>query len=102
MKPTLEERLRKVIENDTSVAFNKVQNTNIAAISCAEIVKEEAMRFAMWVDRNAWADTDDVNQEIWYRYRDFPIETILAKLEGKPTYTTDELYELFKQETYGG
>lgn len=60
--------------------------------STIEAVKEIAFRFAEWCDSNEWILVKD---NIWFN------EVDMVPNPPKIEYTTDELFNLFIEETYG-
>lgn len=69
---TIKQQLEKQIEFNTSVAFGKVQNSNIAAIACEPIVEDVAIKYNEWF------------RDLTHEYSKF---------------TDKELYKLFKEDT---
>lgn len=104
MKPTLEERLREkidfakpVFEYEYEISRSIVPNVFINA--CAEIVKEEArieaMYFAYWMMDKHYYNTVTNSRGVYF-YKGY------QSPEKRELLTIEQLYELFKQETYGG
>lgn len=81
---TIKEQLTETLEQDLSIAFDKVQNINVAVADCESIVSQISINFAEWL--------------IIKKIKSYVAIAGVRHNGLNNNWSTQELFELFKKE----